>query len=319
MSYKLNLKHCIAIALIAFLGVSCTNSNQYPTTKKMSIDNPLLTEITVQLDDKTYQIPPRSSQPVELVVGKHKLTYKGESVNFISKYCDQGAIINPTLTPYVFFHKLYVDPDNLERATAQWAKFEKESMHDYTLEDGTVIQVPMQVTNDLFIEQYKYYWHYDVNTRFPEASSIPQEYDYLSVVVFSKMFRLPDFNDYLTKNELLLPDGMLIKGEGPSRLSYLKPFHLVDSSIVYPCDKTNEMIRAVEQKFDSLSIATNSEIPGIIYRLSRMRYEDPTLNYDNKKDCDEANTPREQQFMTVVLKTAKALDSMGAMNAFVIK
>lgn len=319
MSIKIKAQNCIALALVAVMGMSCTNSNQHPTTKAMSIDNPLATEIVVKLDDVSYTIPAQTSQQIELSVGKHQLTYNGETVNFISKYCDQGAIINPTLSPYVFFHKLYVDPDNLERAAEQWAKFEKESLHDYTLEDGTVIQVPLRVTNDLFIEQYEYYWHYGIDTPFPNASAISEDYSYLSVVVFSKMFRLPDFEAYLVENEALLPDGMYIKGNGPTRLSDLKPFQLVDSSITYPCDKTNEMIHAVEQKFDSLSIVSNSEIPGVIYRLSRMRYEDSTLNYDNAKQCDEANTPREQQFMTVVLKTAKALDSMGAMNAFVIK
>lgn len=305
---------CYSLITLFFLAFSsCTNSGKYPQSKLIWIDNPTNAEISIKLDETNYTIPAVSTIDLDLPIGKHQLTYNGQSVNFVSKYCDQGMILNPTLSTYIYYGELFIeDGVNYEE---EWNKLAKDILTDYQLSDSTIVQLPFQITNDLFIEQYKYYWQYDINTPFPKGVSIQEGTGFSKSIMMKKMFRKDEFVSYLKAEEIELPTDLNLEGNSPKTLGELEPFQIVDLSITYPCDETNKMLKSVAQQFDSLSVIPAEDLQYFFMRLRN----NPDLNYDNAKKCDETNTPNEEKFMKIAIATAKTISNLGAHNAFVIK
>lgn len=173
----------------------------------------------------------------------------------------------------------------------------------------------LKVTNDLFIEQYKYYWQYDINTPFPKGVKVNEGTGFSKSIIMRKMFRESDFLTYLKDEEIDLPSDFKMEGEGPKLLSELQPFQIVDLSKTYPCEETNKMLRSVAQQFDSLTIIPVEDQQNFFRRLSN----NPDLDYNNAKKCDETNVSNDEKFMKIAIATAKSIDNLGMHNAFIVK
>lgn len=204
------------------------------------------------------------------------------------------------------------------KAQDQWSQFGKEYLYNNESEDGTIVQVPFKVTNDFFIDRYQYYWHYDVNTPYPSVTTIDKKHDFYVAIEKAKIFRLNDFPAYQKELEIVLPDNLVLKGTGVRSLNELKPFEIVDRNVTYPYEKTNEMLEAVAQRFDSLGMISDEEIPKVFKRIRYMS-NDPVLDLTNDKEFDEDSVSNDLRFSTIAVKVLKDLDKIGEHNGFIIK
>lgn len=302
------------LAIIIFL-VSCDTTPKV-SSKSFIIDNPTSATITVKIDEQDYKIPSNSSVTTTLDFGKHSMTYNGEKVNFFVKPNDQNCIINPTLSNYYLYHEIYL-VKGAENVTEDKLKYTDDYLYPYVKPNGDTINVPfLLISNTLFIEQYQYYWHFDMDHPFVDINSKVDEKEkklmeeYIKTLFKSKIFREHDFLEYVKDKGIDLPEGF-IKSE-KYKLSNLPAYEFIPKDIIDSCPLFKNELMNIKSSFDSLQIMTDKAraYKLISYELNN-RLNDVRIGVirQNKQSCD---------FNKIDILT-KRKPSFGEMNAYIVK
>lgn len=155
------------------------------------IDNPGNQNLTVQIDDKTYQVPAGKFVAAEVSLGAHKLSCREtgiENETFMVEPCKQG-VINPTKSKYVIYNIIYTEKD----LRAQFKPYEVEGKEVYSL-----LGAP-EVTDALFIPDRTMGNGGNIDVKEPSVKSysrLNQDYSFLT-----KIFRLKAFFEFYDKHD----------------------------------------------------------------------------------------------------------------------
>lgn len=147
------------------------------------IDNPTSEDITVQIDDKTYQVPAGQFVAAEVSLGTHKLNCREtgiENVTLMIEPCKQG-VINPTRSKYVIYNIIYTEKD----LSAEFKPYQVEGHEIYSL-----LGEP-ELTDALFVPDRTMGNGGNIDVKEPSVKSysrLNQDYSFLT-----KIFRLKEF------------------------------------------------------------------------------------------------------------------------------
>jgi len=87
---------------------------------KFRIDNPTAQPVSLTIDDKPYEVAPQAETKITLLAGKHTLDSKLTSkVKFIVYADSRGALINPTLNPYIISNEVYATNTTTAKASCR--------------------------------------------------------------------------------------------------------------------------------------------------------------------------------------------------------
>ncbi len=189
-SKKSGLKRGLLVMLI-FLAVLCGWAYFELREKGATyIDNPGKQDITVQIDDKTYQVPAGQFVKAEVSLGEHKLSCRETGIaneTFQVDPCKQG-LINPTRSKYVIYNIIYTEKD----LRAQFKPYEVEGKEVYSL-----LGAP-EVTDALFVPDRTMGNGGNIDVKEPSIKSysrLNQDYAFLT-----KIFRLKEFFEFYDKH-----------------------------------------------------------------------------------------------------------------------
>jgi len=154
------------------------------------IDNPTTQNITVQIDNQTYQVPAGQYVKVEVSTGTHTLTCNETGLSgteLVISPVKQG-VINPTKSKYVIYNIIYTEKD----LSSQFKPYNVEGREIYSL-----LGAP-EVTDALFIPDFTMGNGGNIDEKEPSIKSynkFNQDYSFLV-----KIFRLNDFFEFYDKN-----------------------------------------------------------------------------------------------------------------------
>lgn len=180
---KEQLKNAGIIIVLLVLAAAGAMGYSYFNEQKSIIDNPLTTEIKVQIDSAEYNIPANSQLEVKVPYGEHEVKLDGQNVGKFTKNFDieksfsnilefnfQKSIINPTESEYVLSYEIYTTSTSL-----------KNGIKD-------------KFVSDLYIPAT---WDYNLNEEFPEEVTISSTRSGGSDnVTKEKIFRIKDYVKY---------------------------------------------------------------------------------------------------------------------------
>lgn len=180
---KEQLKNAGIIIVLLVLAAAGAMGYSYFNEQKSIIDNPLTTEIKVQIDSAEYNIPANSQLEVKVPYGEHEVKLDGQNVGKFTKNFDieksfsnilefnfQKSIINPTESEYVLSYEIYTTSTSL-----------KNGIKD-------------KFVSDLYIPAT---WDYNLNEEFPEEVTISSTRSGGSdSVTKEKIFRIKDYVKY---------------------------------------------------------------------------------------------------------------------------
>lgn len=180
---KEQLRNAGIIIVLLVLAAAGALGYSYFNEQKSIIDNPLTTEIKVQIDSAEYNIPANSQLEVKVPYGEHEVKLDGQNVGKFTKNFDieksfsnilefnfQKSIINPTESEYVLSYEIYTTSTSL-----------KNGIKD-------------KFVSDLYIPAT---WDYNLNEEFPEEVTISSTRSGGSdSVTKEKIFRIKDYVKY---------------------------------------------------------------------------------------------------------------------------
>lgn len=180
---KEQLKNAGIIIVLLVLAAAGAMGYSYFNEQKSIIDNPLTTEIKVQIDSAEYNIPANSQLEVKVPYGEHEVKLDGQNVGKFTKNFDieksfsnilefnfQKSIINPTESEYVLSYEIYTTSTSI-----------KNGIKD-------------KFVSDLYIPAT---WDYNLNEEFPEEVTISSTRSGGSdSVTKEKIFRIKDYVKY---------------------------------------------------------------------------------------------------------------------------
>lgn len=180
---KEQLRNAGIIIVLLVLAATGAMGYSYFNGQKSIIDNPLATEIKVQIDSAEYNIPANSQLEVKVPYGEHEVKLDGQNVGKFTKNFDieksfsnilefnfQKSIINPTESEYVLSYEIYTTSTSL-----------KNGIKD-------------KFVSDLYIPAT---WDYNLNEEFPEEVTISSTRSGGSdSVTKEKIFRIKDYVKY---------------------------------------------------------------------------------------------------------------------------
>lgn len=187
---KLRLKRGLSILFIVLVIFGSWAYFELREKGATYIDNPGKQNITVQIDDKTYQVPAGQFVKAEVSLGTHKLSCREtgiENETLTVDPCKQG-VINPTKSKYVIYNIIYTEKDLQE----QFKPYVVEGKEVYSL-----LGAP-EVTDALFIPDRTMGNGGNIDVKEPSVKSynrLNQDYSFLS-----KIFRLKDFFEFYDKH-----------------------------------------------------------------------------------------------------------------------
>jgi len=154
--------------LCRFISVFCVLLAMSGCTKrsiKFHIDNPTAQPISVTIDDKTYEVAPQSENKVTIKAGEHTLDSKlTGKIKFIVYADSGGALINPTLNPYIISRTVYATNSTTAKSFMP--------LNQTIRIDGVPFQGPFELRDELFIERT---WNFDVHEDFAETLRVSSE------------------------------------------------------------------------------------------------------------------------------------------------
>lgn len=299
------------------LFTACNTSDSLPS-KQFWMDNPTEKAIQVKIDSTVYDLPPNSGMTVDLSAGQHSLAYNGESLKFFVKPNDQGSVINPTLSNYIFFNEIYVVEGREDKAEAEYEKIKNAYFHPFVLETGDTISVPFKVIeNQLFIEQYEYYWHFGITEPYKNVR-LNMGNTSLATVNRSKLFRENDFFQYIgTEN---LPKGFKLP-QNQYNLKDQKEFVLIPDTLNMDCEVAQKYLDRYRDQYKNLlkSDAANyhaayDSVKSGYYHLFPTEIErECSPRYNKEKSSSDDN------FDIVNVTIGKNLEKFLEKNAIIIK
>jgi len=186
---KLSLKSGLSILLIVVVVLGGWAYFELREKGATYIDNPTSQNITVQIDDKTYQVPAGQFVKAEVSLGEHKLSCRETGIaneTFQVDPCKQG-VINPTRSKYVIYNIIYTEKD----LRAQFKPYEVEGKEVYSL-----LGAP-EVTDALFVPDRTMGNGGNIDVKEPSVKSysrLNQDYSFLT-----KIFRLKEFFAFYDK------------------------------------------------------------------------------------------------------------------------
>ncbi len=186
---KLSLKSGLSILLIVVVVLGGWAYFELREKGATYIDNPGKQDITVQIDDKTYQVPAGQFVKAEVSLGEHKLSCPETGIaneTFQVDPCKQG-VINPTRSKYVIYNIIYTEKD----LRAQFKPYEVEGKEVYSL-----LGAP-EVTDALFVPDRTMGNGGNIDVKEPSVKSysrLNQDYSFLT-----KIFRLKEFFAFYDK------------------------------------------------------------------------------------------------------------------------
>lgn len=180
---KEQLRNAGIIIVLLVLAAAGAMGYSYFNGQKSIIDNPLATEIKVQIDSAEYNIPANSQLEVKVPYGEHEVKLDGQNVGKFTKNFDieksfsnilefnfQKSIINPTESEYVLSYEIYTTSTSI-----------KNGIKD-------------KFVSDLYIPAT---WDYNLNEEFPEEVTISSTRSGGSdSVTKEKIFRIKDYVKY---------------------------------------------------------------------------------------------------------------------------
>lgn len=180
---KEQLRNAGIIIVLLVLAAAGALGYSYFNEQKSIIDNPLTTEIKVQIDSAEYNIPANSQLEVKVPYGEHEVKLDGQNVGKFTKNFDieksfsnilefnfQKSIINPTESEYVLSYEIYTTSTSI-----------KNGIKD-------------KFVSDLYIPAT---WDYNLNEEFPEEVTISSTRSGGSdSVTKEKIFRIKDYVKY---------------------------------------------------------------------------------------------------------------------------
>lgn len=180
---KEQLRNAGIIIVLLVLAAAGAMGYSYFNEQKSIIDNPLTTEIKVQIDSAEYNIPANSQLEVKVPYGEHEVKLDGQNVGKFTKNFDieksfsnilefnfQKSIINPTESEYVLSYEIYTTSTSI-----------KNGIKD-------------KFVSDLYIPAT---WDYNLNEEFPEEVTISSTRSGGSdSVTKEKIFRIKDYVKY---------------------------------------------------------------------------------------------------------------------------
>lgn len=230
------------------LFTACDQSSNVPS-KTFWMDNPTENAISVKIDTENYNLPANSGLNVKLSAGPHVMFYNGDSLKFLVKPNDQNTVINPTLSNYIFHHSLFVVEGQEDRAEAEMEANEKAYYSPFVLETGDTILVPFKVIeNHLFIDQYEYYWHFNITQPY-EDISLNLGNSNIATINRSKLFREKDFLEYIGTEDLI--EGFKLPQK---RYTFKdqKAFVLIPDSLKMDCEVAQVYLDKYRAKYNDL-------------------------------------------------------------------
>jgi hypothetical protein len=187
---KINLRKTIIIILLMILVIGIWAYVELREKGAALIDNPSTQNISVQIDNQTYQVPAGQFVKADVEVGKHRLTCREtglENEELTISPCKQG-IINPTKSKYVIYCIIYAEKD----ISSQFKPYQVEGREIYSLMGAP------EVTNALFIPDMTMGNGGNIDIKEPSKKSYNKlSLDYAFLV---KIFRLQDFFEFYDKN-----------------------------------------------------------------------------------------------------------------------
>ncbi len=167
----------IAIVVAVFSYVVALFMNQKEL--EFIIDNPTSEKISVQIDDKKYDIEARSFKTIELEKGEHVLNGKHKfTYNFI-----HHGVLNPTRSTYYLYKRFYGSVAKKD-SIFQNASVLKIADKEYRFTD---------TISDYFIQDF----YYNLNENFPDWTNSKK--DSLKIDSRTKIFRKKDFEAFYKK------------------------------------------------------------------------------------------------------------------------
>ncbi|RZL44941.1 MAG: hypothetical protein EOP00_18610 [Pedobacter sp.] len=153
------------------------------------IDNPTAKNLSVTIDDKTYEVPANSFLKVDLVTGHHKIDCKAYNLNGADLNIEpvEHGVINPTKAKYVIYNIIYTEKD----LKSQFKPYQIEGREIYSLLGEPTVKTDLFIA-DLTMGKGNID---DKEPSFESYNRINQDYSYLT-----KIFRLNDFFEFYDKN-----------------------------------------------------------------------------------------------------------------------
>jgi hypothetical protein len=183
MSYKMELanktKYAVKLLSVSFPVLLCACNGR---SDSFTLDNPTTKPVQVQIDDKSYTVPPYDFVALSLPAGQHSISSERiGKVKFALCPSKNTVVINPTLSDYVVVSAYYV------KEGTNFTDDEK-NLSTVTL-DGENWRGHYQQIHDLFIFPS---WHFDAHTPFPESYRSDSKVD-----IKVKLFTANDFIHYV--------------------------------------------------------------------------------------------------------------------------
>lgn len=155
------------------------------------IDNPTGRDITVTIDEKSYEVPARSFLRIALTDGLHSIRCEalGLPQQELNLELTAYGVINPSRAKYVIYNTIYTR----KNLSSRYKSYAVEGREVYSL-----LGEP-EVTNALFIPD-RTLGRGNLDVAAPSERNyqqVNQDYAYLT-----RIFRLPDFFEYCNQHNL---------------------------------------------------------------------------------------------------------------------
>lgn len=159
---------------------------------KVSIDNPMVSDIEVNIDGKTYKVAAEGLENIELTIGEHNFETKLEQSSIKGSFnVEKEGILNATGSEYVIWNELFVSKEvTPEEAEAIYVSVLKE---DSIVLDGVKYfgEFTKFDKNNYFIPQK---WEYNTVTAFPNNPSMTARYE-TKKKIFRKMPFIAEYQE----------------------------------------------------------------------------------------------------------------------------
>lgn len=181
---KITIKSIIALLLFS----ACSQAEKV----KVSIDNPMVSNIEVNIDGKTYKVAAEGLENIELSIGEHNFETKLEQSSVKGSFkVEKEGLLNATGSEYVVWNELFVSKEvTPEEAEAIYVSVLKE---DSIVLDGVKYfgEFIKYDKNNYFIPQK---WEYNTLTPFPSNPSMTARYE-TKKKIFRKMPFIAEYQE----------------------------------------------------------------------------------------------------------------------------
>lgn len=301
------LHRILLIFSVIFIS-ACSNSK--PVWEYLA-DNPLEADIIIKIDDKEYTIPAKSSLPIGITQGKHTLTYKGNSVNFVTKVNSNKSvtIMNPTLSNYMLHANFYV-MENVQDKSVD--NIYDENSVEYQANSG-IVKLPVQVLNTLFLEKAHTPWMFGLDENAKDQISVSYAH---KQNVIRKLYREQDYKKEFAGE---LPEGIIFP-TNTKRLSEQPAYTFPAQSLECDCNAANNYMKELESSWQSI-ISNPDNIYQDLAKLYSETSRQQTASSELKKQCGSRFNPGldDKAFSEALSRMSEEMKYLSDASSFIVK